>query len=855
MSNKTHPDTIRILQGRSKRLDGYSYKLMDNQFGLDVVISDENEIDESNFAISIPFADSTRRDGVGDLLEVAGINTDRHRLNPVILFDHGKRYDLPVALAEDPITHQYTVTIDPNQKKAWAKAFFYTGKNILPDIDKEKSYDHALFCEQLFDMMCKRYIRAGSIGYQVIYAKQLSPDYETGTPQGLHLLSVLMLECSAVVMPANADTVRKALAQPTICGHSLSPMLVKCLTPFASTKKAMLGYEPVKAIASYANTSNYQEGETVFAREYLSFVDPTTRKTEPYAKTGDRLKVTNVSSSGLIEVTRKDGVRASFSSAQLRKGKSLKNIGKGMDLSEIRLKYRTTKGLRRRLKKSSSGSSMIHVRGKDLETVKKLATDKGLKCQYMGTHPSGLEKVKLIGDDSHIDTVAKQFGRSLKKSGVKSMKVKIKEIPAEMEEKDFDTENNPLADDSTPEPLGAQAVRRMHEDHSILMGDYHEILQQVEQEEVKKLMEKKLASIEADLTEFESTFESVYSDLPGIDGAIGVDEKELDEEGDEEEKDLDDGEETGEDELDEAALPADSAEEEEVTPEEAVEGMRKGPNKKHLRNGKVKTLPAKKKCMKCGKPGCSCKSMKKKDLTQKEAGQVEDDIDAVSEEVQEQTQDTEKDKSMPLDDDEKKVVGKANNFMKSLQDKTSLEDEDRMKSYHYHKALEPIAGIEDEEEMKSQESYPGEEADRYSQLDEDEKRIRRKEMDDEEEMKRLKKRSKGAGQESYPGEEYDQYSQIDEDDKSMHPHRVKCMGACKFLKDLSTERAFGENHRMEAMKHAKNMDEIMTQDDKGMEDPTESPDQMGEIDSKMFKEVKRRASLLRDLESKLAGIK
>ncbi len=224
------PDISSILNAREKRLNpSYSYKLSDvGSYGLDVAVLNGMDIDTEEMSVVIPFADGSRRDGVGDLLEVAGINTERHRMNPICLFDHGKQITLPIGLAEDPRTKQYTVSIDPVAKTARCKCFFY---------QSSKDKEHGLFCEQLFDLMAKRFVRAGSIGYQVIHAREIGPDYDRGVPKGLHLLSTLMLEASAVVMPANMDTVRKTLSMPRICGKPLSPMLVKSLTPYLGEKK------------------------------------------------------------------------------------------------------------------------------------------------------------------------------------------------------------------------------------------------------------------------------------------------------------------------------------------------------------------------------------------------------------------------------------------------------------------------------------------------------------------------------------------------------------------------------------------------------------------------------------------
>lgn len=244
-------DPFPVLDGRAKDLpsDRWAYKLVDTgAYGLDVAI-EQPSIDEAKMSAWIPYADGNRRDGVGDRLNVGGINTERHRKNPVILFDHGKQVVLPIAMGCERGPDgkydlaRYKNVIDPATQTARINAAFYQGKG-LTGVDRTQEYDHAVLSEQYFDMLCKGLLRSGSIGYQIVQSQGLPPNYETGTPQGLHLIAVLMLEASLVVMPANADTVRKALCLGTCCGKPLSPMLVKSLQPYApASTKTQVGYQ------------------------------------------------------------------------------------------------------------------------------------------------------------------------------------------------------------------------------------------------------------------------------------------------------------------------------------------------------------------------------------------------------------------------------------------------------------------------------------------------------------------------------------------------------------------------------------------------------------------------------------
>jgi hypothetical protein len=240
-------DVLDILNARSKHLPGYGYKLGNNQYGMDAVINEKPDFDTAKMSLWLTFADGNRRDGVGDLLEVGGIRTERHLKNPLCLFDHSKKIDLPIGMARDRDTWEYTVLLDPVNQIAKLNCFFYDGKGIK-GVDRRDEYSHALFCEQLYDLAIKAFVIGGSIGYQVIHAKSLQADHEYGIPPGLHLISTLMLEASLVVMPANMDTVREVLTKDRVCGKRLSPVLVKSLSAYSPTEvKTVSGWEPTMA--------------------------------------------------------------------------------------------------------------------------------------------------------------------------------------------------------------------------------------------------------------------------------------------------------------------------------------------------------------------------------------------------------------------------------------------------------------------------------------------------------------------------------------------------------------------------------------------------------------------------------
>lgn len=218
----------------------YSYLVKDagpDRYGIDVIMAETPKYDLNKMCLWIPIADGARRDGVGDRIRIEGIDLERHMKNPLFLFDHGKEKKLPIGSFRERDTGVYTVQKDLVAGTMGGWGYFYQGKDAdnlgNGKASKSEQYDHALFCEQTFDMAVKCLINGGSIGYQVKRAQEIPPDYERGTPKGLDLIATLMLEGSLVILPANMDTVNKFLMDNLCCGKTLDRVLYKNLEYFS----------------------------------------------------------------------------------------------------------------------------------------------------------------------------------------------------------------------------------------------------------------------------------------------------------------------------------------------------------------------------------------------------------------------------------------------------------------------------------------------------------------------------------------------------------------------------------------------------------------------------------------------
>jgi hypothetical protein len=299
------------------------------------------------------------------------------------------------------------------------------------------------------------------------------------------------------------------------------------------------------------------------------------------------------------------------------------------------------------------------------------------------------------------------------------------------------------ADDGAVEPYGAGVLRRLHEDHSILLDDYDRLHGPLENEAVKKLLAKLMEHKVGHLDEIESTFSKHYKDLPPLAGA-GEDEDDLEggegeftedeEEGDlaEEDEDLldedDFGDDLGEDpeddeylddeddskdmaDLDMAGVGADSDTsrvEDEPSPEDAFHGSVKS-IRRRIKN---KSISGRAKGHGCRCGGSCPKCRRKKALDQRDYGQeiVGDGGDAEtngrdygSGERDRDTEDVTHEvegygDQEGLQPHEVDHLTEAMAFLEGIGREGSVfGEEDRMKAYHFHKLLDGLAGPIEEE--------------------------------------------------------------------------------------------------------------------------------------------------------------
>jgi hypothetical protein len=164
---------------------------------------------------------TTARDRDGDIVEVTGIDTTWHKLNPVVLLDHGKSYGLPIGITEDP-DGNYTVIIDADAGEATQETFF-----------DQKSE----FVQQIYHLYCSKMLRGNSVQFKPLDYSILPADLKNGHRSGRHIKRCQLMEVSWTALPCNQEAVTSLISKGMIGSRPLEPQIKSLLTPYILESK------------------------------------------------------------------------------------------------------------------------------------------------------------------------------------------------------------------------------------------------------------------------------------------------------------------------------------------------------------------------------------------------------------------------------------------------------------------------------------------------------------------------------------------------------------------------------------------------------------------------------------------
>ncbi len=245
--------TTRVEQKKASRSGGlrpreYSPFSYQQKFSgiecLDAASTDIPEpiFDESKMSATGVLA-TTTRDREGDVIEVTGIQTARHQLNPIALLDHGLWYPFPIGKTMDD-DGNYLVTIDANMGECLQTTYFY------------QNGPGAEVAEQVYHLYCQKILRANSIGYIDLLSKPFPANARTRGKTGKHILQCELLEATWCGLPCNPDAVMATLSRDKICGKVIAPAIKAMLTPYAQPKKIWANGASLTTIQSGSKLSN-----------------------------------------------------------------------------------------------------------------------------------------------------------------------------------------------------------------------------------------------------------------------------------------------------------------------------------------------------------------------------------------------------------------------------------------------------------------------------------------------------------------------------------------------------------------------------------------------------------------------
>ena len=167
------------------------------------------------------------RDRQGDIINPAGVRFEEHSWNPIVLWDHGRSYNLPIGMTESP-KGEYTVQYHADGDFITQKTYFAPDK----------------FSTQIYVLVKGRFVRANSIAVKDLMVEKIAPDPEAGHfKPGKYIAESNLAEVTWTPLPANPEAVASLVSSGRIDGggfarEELHPLILKSLQPFAAPRNA-----------------------------------------------------------------------------------------------------------------------------------------------------------------------------------------------------------------------------------------------------------------------------------------------------------------------------------------------------------------------------------------------------------------------------------------------------------------------------------------------------------------------------------------------------------------------------------------------------------------------------------------
>ena len=176
--------------------------------------------------------ESVDRDG--DIIDVAGWDTDDYMKNPVVLWAHNRgAMDLP------PIGKTVNLNKDIKNKQLVFDIKFPTLAEL--STDAQNASDHAKFVDTIYNMCKNNYLNAVSVGFRGLEYKQRDDDAAMELPEwqrGTHYMEQELFEISICPVPANPNALQTAKSKGLIDDYTIKSFF------YTKTQKGVIPFHP-----------------------------------------------------------------------------------------------------------------------------------------------------------------------------------------------------------------------------------------------------------------------------------------------------------------------------------------------------------------------------------------------------------------------------------------------------------------------------------------------------------------------------------------------------------------------------------------------------------------------------------
>jgi hypothetical protein len=243
----------------------YTYRSVDGATRQAMVCLDQTDDTDAvgeEDGSSVGILASNRRDLQGDVIRCKGVSFHIHRVNPMVLWDHGRMQTMPIGKCEAP-DGSYTVQYWPDDEIITARTYWAPTD----------------FAQQIYSLVRGGFLRSMSIAVKDRRVEAIPPDPDSGWPAKRgpngnivpykHIIESDLIEATHTPLPVNPDAVASLLGKGYIDvggynAQRINDIIVKSFLPLLPASKVWAnGYSPITLKSWRTEEAHWADGLTV----------------------------------------------------------------------------------------------------------------------------------------------------------------------------------------------------------------------------------------------------------------------------------------------------------------------------------------------------------------------------------------------------------------------------------------------------------------------------------------------------------------------------------------------------------------------------------------------------------------